>query len=300
MSRVLVTGASGYVGRQVVAALRRRGHDVVAASSRARDGGVAADLLAPGGPAALVAEAGAERLVHLAWYAEHGRFWTAPENLDWVGASLRLLRAFAAAGGRRVVIAGTCAEYAWDGLDGPCAEDVTPLAPTTLYGASKHATHLAAAAYARQEGLSLAWGRVFFSFGPREAPGRLVPAVARALLAGEDVPTTDGTQVRDFIAVEELGDAFAALVASDLEGAVNVASGRGVPVRDVVALVARETGREDLVRYGALPARPDDPPFLVADVGRLEREAGWRAQEPLAEGVARAVAWWRERARGSR
>jgi nucleoside-diphosphate-sugar epimerase len=82
MSRVLVTGASGYVGRQVVEALRRRGHDVVAGSSRPRDGAVAADLLAPGGAVALVAEAGAERLVHLAWYAEHGRFWTAPENLD--------------------------------------------------------------------------------------------------------------------------------------------------------------------------------------------------------------------------
>jgi nucleoside-diphosphate-sugar epimerase len=291
VTRVLVTGATGYIGRHAVAALERRGHDVVALSSRQ------ADLLAPDGPERAVAAAEADALLHLAWYAEHGRFWTAPENLDWVGASLRLLRAF---GGRRVVMAGTCAEYGWDGLDGPCVEGGTPLAPTTLYGAAKHATHVAAEAYAREAGVSLAWGRVFFSFGPGEAPGRLVAAVARALLAGEEVPTTEGTQVRDFVAVEELGDAFAALVESDVEGAVNVASGRGVPVRDVVALVGRETGREDLIRYGALPARPDDPPSLVADTGRLEREVGWRAREPLADGVARAVAWWRERGRGSR
>jgi nucleoside-diphosphate-sugar epimerase len=294
VTRVLVTGASGYIGRHAVAALVRRGAEVVALSSRE------ADLLALGGPERAVAGAQADALLHLAWYAEHGRFWSAPENLDWVGASLRLLRAFAEAGGRRAAMAGTCAEYAWAGLDGPCVEGVTPLAPATLYGAAKHATHVAAAAYARDAGLSLAWGRVFFSFGPGEAPGRLVAAVARALLRGEEVPTTDGTQVRDFIAVEELGDAFAALLHSDAEGAVNVASGRGVPVRDVVALVGRETGREDLIRYGALPARPDDPPLLVADAGRLEREAGWRAREPLEDGVARAVAWWRERARGSR
>jgi len=292
VTRVLVTGATGYIGPHATAALERRGVEVVAVGSRE------ADLLAPDGPERAVAAARADTLLHLAWYAEHGRFWTAPENLEWVGASLRLLRAFAAAGGRRAVMAGSCAEYGWDGLDGPCVEGATPLAPATLYGAAKHATHVAAAAFARQEGLSLAWGRVFFSFGPGEAPGRLVAAVARGLLAGEDVPVSEGSQVRDFIAVEELGEAFAALVCSDADGAVNVASGRGVTVRDLVALVARETGREDLVRPGALPPRPDDPPFLVADTGRLEREAGWRAREPLEDGIARAVAWWRKAAPG--
>jgi nucleoside-diphosphate-sugar epimerase len=292
VTRVLVTGATGYIGPHAVAALERRGFEVVAVGSRQ------ADLLAPEGPERAVAVARADTLLHLAWYAEHGRFWTAPENLDWVGASLRLLRAFAAAGGRRVVMAGSCAEYGWDGLDGPCVEGVTPLAPATLYGAAKHATHVAAEAFARQEGLSFAWGRVFFSFGPGEAPGRLVAAVARGLLAGEDVPVSEGSQVRDFIAVEELGEAFAALVSSDVVGPVNVASGQGVAVRDLVALVARETGREDLVRPGALPSRPDDPPYLVADAGRLAREAGWRAHEPLADGVARAVAWWRKAAPG--
>jgi nucleoside-diphosphate-sugar epimerase len=288
MSRVLVTGATGYVGRQVVDALRRRGHDVVAASSRGGGRAVAADLLAPDGPAALVAEAGAQHLVHLAWYAEHGRFWTAPENLDWVGATLALLRAFREAGGRRAIVAGTCAEYAWEG-DEPLVESATPLRPATLYGAAKHATRVAAEAYANQEDLSLAWGRIFFSFGPGEAPGRLIPSVAGALLRAEEAPVTGGAQVRDFIAVEELGDAFAALLDSDVRGAVNVASGRAVAVRDVVAMVARAAGGADLVRYGALPDRPGDPASIVADVTRLEREVGWRPRETLEAGIDRTV-----------
>jgi nucleoside-diphosphate-sugar epimerase len=293
MRRVLVTGATGFVGRHVVAALRARGHEVVAVSSGRRppvEGAahaIAADLLA-GDPAALVAEAGASELVHLAWYAEHGRFWAAPENLDWVGATLRLLRAFGEAGGRRAVLAGSCAEYAW-GEPGPLREDRSPLRPATLYGACKHAARLAAEAYAAQEGLSLAWGRIFFVFGPGEAPGRLVPAVADALLRGEEARVTAGEQVRDFLAVEELADAFAALLSSGVEGPVNMASGRPVTVREVVAAVGRAAGREDLVRYGALPGRPGDPPEIVADAGRLRREVGWTPREPLEAGIERAV-----------
>ena len=286
MSRVLVTGATGFVGRHVVAALAARGHEVVAVSRASGD--LHADLLA-GDPAEVVAEADASELVHLAWYAEHGRFWTAPENLDWVGATLRLLRAFREAGGRRAVVAGSCAEYAW-GDRGPLCEETSPLRPATLYGACKHAAHLAAEAYAAQEGLSLACGRIFFSFGPGEAPGRLIPAVAGALLRGEEAPVTAGEQVRDFLAVEELGDAFAALLDSGVEGAVNMASGEGVSVRDVVAAVGRAAGREDLIRYGALPGRPGDPPEIVADVGRLRDEVGWAPRESLEGGIERAVA----------
>lgn len=286
MSRVLVTGATGFVGRHVVAALTARGHEVVAVSRS--HGTLHADLLVDD-PSALVAQAGASGLVHLAWYAEHGRFWTAPENLDWVGATLRLLRAFAEAGGRRAVLAGSCAEYEWGG-PGPLREDASPVRPATLYGACKHAARVAAEAYAAQVGLSLAWGRIFFSFGPGEAPGRLIPAVAGAVLHGEEAAVTAGDQVRDFLAVEELADAFAALLDSGAEGPVNLASGRPVAVRDVIAAIGRAAGREDLIRYGALPDRPGDPPEIVADVGRLRDEVGWVPRESLEAGIERAVA----------
>src|SRR5215207_5082472 len=92
-------------------------------------------------------------------------------------ASLALLRAFAAAGGRRAVVAGTSAEYDWHAVGRRCHERRTPLRPATLYGAAKHALHTAAAPYAEQVGFELAWGRVFFVYGPWEPEGRLVPSV---------------------------------------------------------------------------------------------------------------------------
>ena len=170
-----------------------------------------------------------EVLLHLAWYVEPGRFWTAPENVRWVEASLALLRAFAGAGGRRAVVAGTSAEYDWHAVGARCNEQRTPLRPATLYGAAKHALHTVAAPYAEQAGFELAWGRIFFVYGPGEPEGRLVPSVGRALLAGRRVPTTRGDQVRDFMHVEDVAAAFAALADADATGAVNVASGDPVP-----------------------------------------------------------------------
>ena len=79
-------------------------------------------------------------LLHLAWFAVPGQFWTSPENLRWVQASLELLSVFESVGGRRLVVAGSCDEYEWSDVD--CDEHDTPLRPATLYGTCKHALHL--------------------------------------------------------------------------------------------------------------------------------------------------------------
>jgi nucleoside-diphosphate-sugar epimerase len=296
VTRILLTGAGGFIGRHVLTQLQDAGHEVHAVSTKQRSpagDGVTwhrADLL---GGAEIVADVGPEVLLHLAWYVEPGRYWTAPENIRWVEASLALLRAFADAGGRRAVFAGTSAEYDWSAAGTRCHEHRTPLRPASLYGAAKHALHMAAAPYAEQAAFEFAWGRVFVVYGPGEADERLIPSVGRRLLAGEPVPTTSGEQVRDFMYVEDAAAAFAALADSDATGAVNIASGDPVRVRDVVETLALHTGRPDLLRPGALPDREGDPPRLVADVTRLRREVGIAPKKALHEGLAQTLAWLR-------
>jgi len=255
-----------------------------------------ADLLEPAAARALVEAVAPTHLLHLAWYAEPGKYWRSTENLRWVEASLALLRAFARSGTapRRVVIAGTSAEYAWSQRT-HCVEGETPLEPATLYGASKRALHLVAERFAAEAGLSLAWGRIFFLYGPGESPSRLAGSVARALVRGEPAETSHGKQVRDFLHTADLGDAFAALLASDVEGAVNMASGDPVRVRDLVEALARAAGRPDLLRLGARPASPDEPAELTADARRLRDEVGWSPARSLADRAAETVGWWRER-----
>jgi len=302
VSRVLVTGASGFIGRRALAPLLARGFEVHAVGRAvAPDGplGVVwhnADLLDREDRKGAVDAAGASHLLHLAWYAEPGRYWTDPVNARWVGATGELLTEFAAAGGRRAVCAGTCAEYDWS-APSPFAESATPLRPATLYGTCKDATRRIATALGPNLGLTVAWGRIFFLYGPGEHPDRLVASVARQLAAGERAPTSEGTQRRDFLHVDDVAGAFAAILASDVEGPVNVASGIGLPVRRVVELIAEAAGRPDLLDVGALPGRAGEPPDIAADVGRLRNEVGFRPSLGLEAGLAETLEWWQRRPR---
>jgi nucleoside-diphosphate-sugar epimerase len=298
--RVLVTGASGFIGRRALGDLLSRGYEVHAAGRRAPAAAPpearwhAADLLDAGARRALVAAVAPSHLLHFAWYAEPGAFWVARENAAWVAATVALVDEFAAAGGTRAVLAGTCAEYDWNAGQ-PLVEDA-PLAPATFYGVCKDATRRVVEGLAERTEVSLAWGRIFFLYGPEEDERRLVAAVAKQLVAGERAPTSAGTQLRDFLHVDDVAGAFAALLDGDVEGAVNIGSGEGVPVRAIAESLAQAAGRPDLLDVGALAQRPGDPPQITADIARLRDEVGFRPRHALSDGLASTIAWWRERA----
>ena len=239
-------------------------------------------------PARLLAEIAPTHLLHLAWYAEPGKFWNAPENLDWLAASLRLVSGFAAAGGTRITAAGSCAEYDWHHplLD----ETTTPLDPATLYGTAKAALFRTLMAAAPVLGVSIGWGRIFFPYGPGEASRRLLPDVIDAVAAGRRVSTSDGTQARDFMHVEDVAAAMAALLDCGVTGAVNIASGDCRPLRKIVGMAATLAGDAALIDWGTRPRQPGEPDVMAAATQRLNVEVGFQPRWSLADGLADMVA----------
>jgi nucleoside-diphosphate-sugar epimerase len=206
-----------------------------------------------------------------------------------------LYRAFVEAGGQRFVGAGTCAEYGWAPAQvaQPLDEYATVCTPATLYGTAKHALHDMLTAAAARDNVSLAWGRVFFLYGPSEKRGRLVSDSIAHLLRGEPVETTVGTQLRDFMHVGDAAGAFVALAASGVTGPVNIATGEARPLAEMLGEIAHQTDGAALLRLGARPMPLNEPARLLAATRRLRDEVGFIPRHSLASGIADSIAAWR-------
>jgi nucleoside-diphosphate-sugar epimerase len=307
--RVLVTGAAGFIGRWSVPALRASGYEVHAVLRGNGEREIPsqllgarvhfADLLDAAATEELIKAVTPTHLLHFAWIATPGLYWTSAENYRWLAASRHLLRCFRANGGIRAVLAGTCAEYDWSRVD-VCREFSSPLAGAaaaapTPYAACKIAMQKALEEFALESDLSAAWGRIFFLFGPDEHPDRLVPSVIGNLLMEREALCSHGRQIRSFLHVADVGAAFAAALDAELQGPVNIGSDERISIAALIELIAGQIGRPDLVRLGALTAPEREPALLVPDTGRLRREVGWRPGFSLNEGLRDTIAWWRDK-----
>jgi nucleoside-diphosphate-sugar epimerase len=287
--RILVTGATGFIGRHIPALLQARGYEthITARNVLPTPPGITAhgvDLLHQDNAQRLIRDIRPDIVIHTAWYVAHGRFWTAPENTDWLEASTALAAYAAEAGTRRFIGLGTCAEYATEaGDDAYPWPEARLIAPATPYGEAKAslARRLAEMAEARPR-FGIAWARLFHLFGPGENPARLVPSIMIALSEGREAQCASGRPVRDFISTRNAAAAIAALATSEVTGAVNIASGAPISIAAMARLIAHISGRPYLLRLGALPDRPNEPPYMVAHTGRLRREVGFTAPVSLA------------------
>lgn len=282
--RALLTGASGFIGRYVLDQLVEAGIDVVVVG-RSRPYGykgdfVEADLLESEDYRGLVQRAGASHLIHLAWYVEHGQYWTSHHNLRWVEASVRLVEAFCAAGGQKIVAAGTCAEYDWS--YGFCLEDVTPLSPATLYGTTKDATRRLLNAVCKSHQTQFAWGRIFLPYGRGENSRRLIPSLINVFQGKCSPFGVNVNAYRDFLHVEDAASGFMRILLTNAEGSYNIASGHPIQISSVVQLISRRFEADPSIILDLSTERPGEPEILFGGSQKL-KALGWQPMHSIYE-----------------
>lgn len=293
--RILLTGATGFIGRHVLNELGPE-HTVVAVTCHApqQPAGphvtfVKANLLQKDDVRELVRRARADTLIHLAWHVPPRAFWAAPENRAWLGASLELARAFAEQGGRRMVFAGSGAEYDWN-APMPLREGVSPAAPHSLYGSCKNSLRKAVESCAGTTGLACLWCRIFWPYGPGEPRGKFLSDLIARLHRGERAVCHGANLRRDYIHVQDAARALVLAAVSSLTGIVNIGRGEAVALGDMARMAASATGRPDLLELECARISAETPEVVVASVERLTRELGWKPRWPLSEGIAAMAA----------
>jgi dTDP-6-deoxy-L-talose 4-dehydrogenase (NAD+) len=268
---VLLTGGTGFVGRQVLRALLARGVQV---RSVIRDGSqplledaataerivTTPDLFAQDADWWANVCKGVDTVVHVAWYAETGKYLQSAKNLDCLVGTLQLARGAAQSGTRRFIGVGTCFEY---DLSAGTLSVQTPLHPLTAYAGAKAAAFLALSQCLPQRQVEFAWCRLFYLYGEGEDARRLVPYVRARLAAGEPVELTRGNQIRDYLDVSDAGQMIAQTALGNQVGPLNICSGLPTTVRQLAERIADEYGRRDLLRFGARPDNLVDPPRVV-------------------------------------
>lgn len=229
--------------------------------------------------------------IHLAWYAEPGKYLSSLENLRFLCASLKLVTRLENLGCVRFVGAGTCFEY--DTALGYLSEN-SPTKPQSLYAASKLALYLSVEQLSKVTGLNVVWLRFSYLYGSYEDERRLVPSVICSLLRNQEAQVTKGEQIRDFLHVEDAAAAIWAVVQSSLSGPVNIGSGKPVAVRDIVTKIGAILDRPGLVALGALPYDTSDPMFICTNNRRLTENTPWLPSYDLEQGLRHTVEWWQK------
>jgi len=293
---VVITGAQGFIGRKLSYRLASEGFEVVAV-----------DILPPveepqrnihyqtsdlSDPASLLPEDLLHSiesfvLVHLVWEMRSRNDYKA--QLLQVELLRGLMETWATRNMESVIITGSAAEYGR--RNGVIREDDKPVLPLSPYGWGKLAGYHFALSFAAETGIPLLWLRPFVVYGSGQSGDMLIPYALRQAAAGERADFTDGSQLRDFVHVDDIVEAILKGVRLRREGVFTVNLGRGehVRVRDVVTELGRLLKAEGLFNLGTIPRRENEPDVQVADTSRAESVLGWRASIGWREGLSKLL-----------
>jgi len=290
MKKIIVTGASGFIGRACVKQLLDQGDFEIHAVSRKKSKNIfknlfwyQIDLFDTKQIQDFCREVKADYLLHLAWDVSEKNY-NSTHHYDWVAVSVNLVKSFVKQKGERVLISGTCDEYDWNCKN--CSEK-SPIEPRNIYGIAKNRLRQLLEPYTKQHKVSFVWGRIFFAYGPYENPKNIIPYIIRNLKNNLDVEIMKKGDVRDYIYVDDVASALGALIESDIQGVVNISSDRPLKIKELVLKIANHFNKAHLVNFADTASNSEI--YVVGENSRLQKELDWKPKVNIDEGLKRTI-----------
>jgi nucleoside-diphosphate-sugar epimerase len=282
-SRLLITGAGGFVGAAIAkAAVAARLAPIANSISIER-----IDLADTHKVAMLMGSVRPDIVVHSAWEGVGGPLRSGDIQFENIRTTVALADAAIASGTKKFVGIGSQAEYGR--YDRRIVESDLPQ-PTMLYGAAKLAANHLVAQRCNEAGIAFSWLRLFSVYGPGDNPNWLIPSSAASLVRGKRPQCTKGTQKWDYLHIDDVASGVMAVVGNDeANGVFNLSSGDAISVRTIIEMI-RDIAAPGLeLTFGEIPFGPDQIMHLEGDNSRLRRATGWSPRVPLGEGLQQVV-----------
>ena len=288
MKKVILTGGTGLIGTQTIPCLLNAGFKVYVMTmgdevSTNNVTYIKANLFDKNAVDKMFSDVQPEYLLHYAWLST-GLF-NDNMNFDFLTSSIDMLKSFHKYGGKRVVMAGTYAEY---GYHNDTLKETMPAEPINIYSQCKDFVHKIAEVYCHNNNISFGWGRIFSAFGKEKDPRRLTSDVINHLSASQEVVIRSGSLIRDYIYTKDIAAAFVKFLDSNVEGVVNICTGKDTSIHDYVMKIAQAMGKENLVVFNE-QASPQQV-RVVGDSTRLNKEVGFVPQYTIEEAIKEILA----------
>lgn len=284
--RVYLTGCTGEIGSRVTLALLDLGYEVFGTRgskncsiNNSRHTCKRIDLLNSSeelGIKSIMPDV----LVHTAWITTPEEFWESDRNAEWVEASKRIVNEYVQSGGEYLVVTGSCAEYSWN-TDVPLAENSVEL-PSSQYGSAK----LELLNWIRSRDILFLWTRTFFQFGMNETEGRLIPSAIESLFRGEKFIVRNGSDIRDFVFVEDVSKILSILISQKISGVINIGSGIETRIEKITHMISDLIGKEDLIHYEKSETQKS---YVVSNPEKLQSIIGNYSWMPIKSALFESI-----------
>ena len=282
--KVLLTGVTGLIGKEIIQPLKDLGYEISALTIDENNPNngvnwIKCNLFDEESVKNAFENVKPTHLLNFAW-ATTGDYLSSDINLEFVKAGINLLKYFKQNGGKRAVYVGTCFEYKFK--DEPLKEydEVNPL---TLYAASKNSLREIAETFCKINEISFGYGRIFYVYGHGENEKRLTAYIINNLKNNQEVVVKNGALIKDYMYTKDIAGGFAAFLDSNVEGIVNMATGKGISLRDYSTYIAKRLGKE---KYLIIKEEEtNQPKIIVGDNTRLTKEVGYKIKYTFEQAI---------------